>query len=854
MTKHGQKPPRIAERLLTLLANSGSNSAIIGDLEEEYTAMAESRGHASALLWYWKLIVISLPSFLKNKLYWSMAMFRNYLKIAFRNLLRNKLSATINLLGLAVGMACFVLIALWVQDELSFDNFQEHKDDLYLLTIEHPNNILDYNVPYALPYILAAQYPEIRAQTVIYELGEITTCTVQYQPEAKQPVVHYEKSVQLVNPDFFIMFSFPFKQGDPESALRQPNSLVISEKIAVKYFGTENPIGKSMTLNNRFDLVVTGVIAMPANSHLQLDFIAPLQQDISSNWDWRDRGYVLLDEKTDLQDFRAKIETSLNENYPQNLWGAMKVDVMPIEEVHLGFGRKTYVYIFSLIAVFILLIACINYMNLATASASNRAREVGLRKTIGAKKRQLIFQFLGESVLISALAFLLSLGLTYLLLPLMNNLTAKQLSLSPSADPLVYAFLLALVIMVGLISGSYPALFLTSARPIEILRSTLRFRSGRSLFRIISVVGQFAVSILLIVSTAIVYRQLHFVQGQPLGIQTDYILKIPINDGLRRRYTSFRNELLRNAHITHVSRGQAVPYAEDYKTGGVDWDGKDPDFMPTFRYSITDFDFVAMFGLELKEGRDFSKEFQADRRNFLINEKAAEYMGMDAPVGQRLQFWGIEGQIIGVVKNYHHVSLHREILPHIFTIYPRWHGDAVRYIFVKISSSGIPDTLAHIRKTAHALAPNFPLEYSFLDEGIEALYQSERRLGKIFTYFAFLAIFISCLGIFGLSAFFAEQRTKEIGIRKVMGASVAAITLLLSQQFSRWVLLANIVAWPIAYYAMFKWLQNFAYRTGLNLLVFAAAGILALLIASLPVAYQALKAANRNPVEALRYE
>jgi ABC-type antimicrobial peptide transport system permease subunit len=789
-----------------------------------------------------------------NKIYWSVAMFKNYFKIAFRNILRNKLSAGINLFGLAVGMACFILIALWVQDEMSFDDFHKNKENLYLLTIEHPNNILDYNVPYALPYILAKQYPEIQAQTVIYELGEIATCTVTYQPEQKQPVVHYEHSINLVSSEFFHMFSYPFVLGSPETALQELNSVVVSEQIAAKYFGPENPLGENLTLNNQEELIVTGVIKVPANSHLQPEFIALLQPDLSSDWNWRDRAYVLLDERTNLSDFRTKIAASLDENYPNNLGAPMKVDVLPIEEVHLGFGRKIHVYIFSVIALFILFIACVNYMNLATAGAGNRAREVGLRKTIGARKNQLVYQFLGESVLMSILAFLIALGLTQLLLPLMNRLTAKQLSLFPLHEPILYLFLIGLILFVGLISGSYPALFLTSARPIETLRATLRFQSGRSLFRIVTVVGQFTISILLIISTAVVYRQLHFIQNQPLGIQTDYTLKIPVNDSLRRRYVSFRNELLRNPNISHVSRGQAVPYAEDYKTNGVEWDGKDPDFSPTIRYSLTDFDFVEMFGLEIKEGRSFSRDFQGDRSNFLINEAAAEYMGMENPVGQQISFWGRTGQIIGVVKDYHHVSLHREILPHIFTINPRFLGRAVKFIFVRITATNIPDTLAHMQEASKKIAPAFPLEYTFLDEGVGAQYESEQRLGKIFTYFAFLAILISCLGIFGLSAFSAEQRTKEIGVRKILGASVTGITVLLSKQFSRWVLFANLFAWPIAYYAMYKWLENFAYRIGINLLVFAGAGMLALLVASLPVGYQALKAASSNPVEALRYE
>jgi ABC-type antimicrobial peptide transport system permease subunit len=853
MTKQGKKPPRIAERLLSFLVDRRANPAILGDLEEEFSATAESRGEAAALIGYWKLILISLPSFVQNRVYWSVTMFRNYFKIAFRNILRSKLFAAINLLGLAVGMACFILISLWVQDELSFDGFHVNKDHLFLLTIEHANNVLDPNVPYALPPLLAAAYPEIRDYTRIYELGQ-TTCSFSYQPEDGPRVIFYEDFVGLVDRPFFSMFSFPFVHGDPASALENPNSLVIREEIAAKYFGDENPLGKKLTFNGRQDLIVTGVVRIPPNSQIQLDFISPLQNDLADDWNWRDPSYILLDPQTSLEDFREKIVSSLNENAPYALTDTLKVDILPMEKVHLGFGRMTYVYIFSVIAVFILLIACINYMNLITAGSGKRAREVGLRKVVGAGRGQLIHQFLGESVLMSALAFALSLILVKLSLPVLNSLTAKDLALSSGANSYLYVYLLGLVLIVGILAGSYPALFLTASKPVDTLRAALHFSSRRSVFRVVTVVGQFTISVLLIASTLVVFKQMHFVQSRPLGLNTDQVLKIRSNPTLLQRFSSFKKELLANPLVSSVTRGQAVPYDEDYKTGGLEWAGKDPELNSNVRYSITDFDFIETFGIEVVEGRSFAQEYPGDRDNFIINQKAAEYMGMDAPVGQRLSFWGTEGQIIGVVKDFHHVSLHREIMPHVFCINPRYYSNWIKYVFVKIASENIPQTIRHMEAVSLKLAPDYPFEYTFLDQGVAALYDAEQRLGKIFTYFAFLAIFISCLGILGLSAFIAEQRTKEIGIRKVLGSTASGIVVLLSRQFAHWVLLANIIAWPLAYYAMHTWLQGFAYRTGLSFDLFILAGVLSLLTAALPTVILSLKAANSDPVDSLRYE
>jgi len=780
-------------------------------------------------------------------------MFINHLKFGLRNIKRHKLFSFINIAGLAVGMACFILIMLWVQDEQGYDNFHTNKDRLYLVTIIHPNDITDPNVPYALAPIMANEFPEIADYTRIYDLGALSTCSFGYRPDNGPSKMFYEDKVNLVDPSFFSMFSFPFIYGDPKTALQTPNSLVVSEKIASKYFGQKNPLGEKLTLNNRSDVIVTGVVRVPANSHLQFDFVAPLRNKLLTDWNWRDPSYVLLNKDVSLPEFRAKIAGILKNHSPFPKADSFKVDILPVSDIYLNFGRRTYVYLFSLIALFILFIACINYMNLATASSANRTREVGLRKVAGARRFQLVGQFLGESVLMSLLALLLSLILVKLFLPLVNNLTGKQMVFAPFQDFFMFFLLLGLVIAVGFISGIYPAFFLTASKPMDTLKGPVSFKAGHSLFRVVTVTGQFIISVLLIAGTAVVFNQLNYIRERPLGFKTDYIIKVPLNRTLLSGFNSFKNELLQNPNILNVTASQAVPYDEDLKTSGVEWEGKDPGLVPLVRYSITNVDYLETFEMEILDGRSFKREYPADRNNYIINEEAAKYMGMEAPVGQKLKFWGDQGTIIGVVKNFHHVSLHRKILPHIFNVNPR-HFNWLKYTFIKIAAGNVPGTLNYIKGMSLKYAPDYPFEYSFIDRGIGNLYQSEQKLGKIFGYFAFIAIFISCLGIFGLASFTAERRTKEIGIRKTLGAPVSSIVVLLSKDFSRWVLLANIIAWPLGWYAMHKWLENFAYRVDLSLFLFVFAGVLSFITAALPIGFHSIKAATANPVDTLRYE
>jgi putative ABC transport system permease protein len=846
-------PPASASRLLKLFANGADYDSAFGDLVETYEYIAETQGQNKANRWFWSEIVKSLPGFVKNRAYRRMAMIRNYFKIAFRNIGRNRLFAIINTMGLAVGMACFILITLWIQDELSYDTFHANKDHLFLMTIIHPDDVMDPNVPYALAPRLADEFPEIVHYTRIYELGNVRTCTFKYQPDEGPPVMFYESRVDLVDSSFFSMFSFSFLYGSPETALQNPDSVVLTDKIAVKYFGRVNPIGKVLTLNNREDLVISGVINIPSNSHLQTDFIALLPDRWEDNWNWADPSYLLIDNNFSVSDLKEKIAGSLVKYSPYPNADDFKVDLLPMSRVHLDFGRRTYVYIFSVIALFILLIACINYMNLATACSANRAREVGLRKVMGAKRPELIQQFLGESLLMSALALAFSLVLVRLGLPLINNLTSKQLTFSLLASHSTYFLLVGLIVAVGLISGIYPAFFLSANKPANTLKASTYIRFGRSSFRVVTVVGQFAISVLIIANTAVVFRQLSFIQKRPLGLKTDCVVKVPINGSLLARFESYRNRLLQSPKVLSVTAGQDVPFNEDYKTSGIEWDGKDPEMVPNMRYSISHFDYIETFEMEIVKGRSFIRNSSADRNNYVINEKAARYMGMDDPIGKRLKFWGREGIIIGVVKNYHHVSLHREIMPQVFTVNPQ-NFNALKYVFIKISSENIPETLEYIRQTSFIFAPDYPYEYSFLDQGIQDLYQTEQNLGKIFSTFAALAIFISCLGIFGLASFTAESRTKEIGIRKVLGASISSIIVLISKEFSRWIFLANIIAWPLGWYLMHRWLLNFSYRIGMSPFLFILAGILSFVTAAIPVSYHALKAALKDPVNSIRYE
>jgi putative ABC transport system permease protein len=791
-------------------------------------------------------------------------MFWNYLKITWRNIKRYKGYSSINIIGLAVGLACCILILLWVQDELSYDRFHAQTDDLYRAVTEfHKTEPAAHYWPVCAPLApaLKEDYPEIIKATRLRRLGRGQL--IKYGDKS-----FLESQVCLTDPDFFEMFTFPLVQGDPASVLSNPNSLVITEEMAAKYFGLENPLGKTLNINNEYDFSVTGIMKnVPHNSHLQFDFLLPFIriEDFEKDWavldNWTLSGfatYVLLQKGTSLQEINHKIKDYIQKHVAKS---KDLLYLQPLKDIHLysshiqfgieGQGNIKYVYIFSVVAFFVLVIACINFMNLATARSSNRAKEVGLRKVVGARRPQLIGQFFSESVLMALLSLILAVVLVELFLPAFRNLSGKPLESGFSGNINILLAIVVMTLITGFISGTYPALFLSSLRPVKVLKGRLKTEGRGYLFRKILVVSQFSLSILLIICTVLISNQVDYMRNRKLGLDKEQVVYLPIRSELVEKYDPLKIELLKNTEIRNVAASSNIPtYGVILTLDYITWEGKDPEDTRVLHATSTGYDFIETLNMEMVEGRSFSEEHPSDENAVVINETAQKIIAMEDPVGKRLMLGDTELLIIGIVKDYHFKSLHSEIEPLLLINAPSLY----RYILIKLDSGDIPGTLANIESTWKTFFPETPFEYHFLDEAYDRLYRTEQRMGTLFNYFTGLAIFISCLGLFGLASFMAEKRTKEIGIRKILGASVSGMVILLNREFIKWVLIANIVAWPVAYYAMSKWLQGFAYRTNMGVWNFALAALAAFAIAVATVSFQSLKAATANPADSLRYE
>ena len=780
-------------------------------------------------------------------------MIRNYIITALRNLVHNRLQSIISLFSLTTGFVCFILIYIWVRDELSYNRFHKNRDDLYQLTILHESGVLDPNGPYFLAYDMAEIYPEIINYTRIYNLGKLSNCQFSYRGENADPVMFYEENVIMVDTGFFSMFSFPFIYGNRQAALSMQDAVVLSRTTAEKYFGSEDPSGKILFLDNQLGLTVTGVIDVPGNSTLSPDVVMLLRSDHSDDYNWRDPSFVQLAPDVTRKEFSAKIADTFEELYQHPLPGKYVLGILPITKSHLSFGRLKYIYIFSSVALFILLIACINYIILSTGRTTRRAREIGLRKVAGGSRGQLVFQLLTESVLLSVVALFLAVIIVEVILPGFNTFIGKELRIGYTDHPRVILYFILIAVTAGVFSGLYPALYFTGRSPVASMQQAVLVRTGRSPFRLASVVTQFTLTMFLIVCTMMVIKQVKYCRDQSLGFTIDNIIQIPINSSLGQRYLLYRSALLQDPRILSVTAGQAVPFNEDYKTG-LDWEGMDPGFlMPLVRYSITMPGYLETFGMEILEGRSFKDDFNTDISNFVVNEEAVKYMGMEDPLGKKLTFWGVEGEIIGVVKDFHHVSLHREILPHVFAIHPSFY-QALGQIFIKVDPVELDKTLDFIETTTRNFAPDYPYTYSFIEEGLGKLYETEQKLGKLITWFSLLSIFISCLGIFGLTVFMSEQRTKEVGIRKVNGAVFSDLVLILNRDLVKWIVLAFVIAVPLSWYTMHSWLQNFAYRTGISSWMFIITGLGVLILALVTASGVIICAARTNPAESLRYE
>lgn len=787
----------------------------------------------------------------------SPALFLNSTKVSFRKMRRQKWYSLITVTGLAAGMACSILILLWVRNELSYDRFHADAENIYRVIMDdHLSDAVSVHpwLPFPLGPALKNEFPEIAAVS----RWRPDDMVVRYKDEA-----HTETRFLTVDPAFFEIFSFPFVQGTPALALADPKSIVIRDSMAPKYFGEDDPVGKVLNLSGRADLVVSGVVHIPDQSDFQFDFFFAFQSyplfnldlaPIEANWNAKNyQVYLLLQDGSSPESLEKKIAGFLNQRRPNR---NQVLHLQKLSRIHLfnpdgSDGAMRYVRVFSLIAAFVLLIACVNFMNLATARFEGRAREVGLRKTLGGSRGQLVRQFFSESLLHSGLALAAALALVGLALPFFNQILGRRLALDLAQADLVFG-LVAIVLLAGLVSGLYPALFLSSFPPARVIRSGAQ-PGGRSVrLRQILVVFQFALSTLLIVGTLIVNSQISFLMSRDLGMTQENVVYHLMQKKTRGSVGVVREELLKHPDIISVASSSALPLSIDSWIGYIDWEGRTAGQQLYPAFMSVDADFVPTCGLTIVSGRNFSRFRPADAESFIINETAWKQMGVENPIGLQISFWGHRGPVIGVVKDFTNRHMAEIIAPMILTA-----GDwemGKDYLLLRLRPGDPTGALKHFQETWGKVNPGFPCEYGFLDEAFGRMYTNERRLSSTLFPFAALAVFISCLGLVGLSFYLAEEKTKEIGIRRVLGASPWKIISLFSLNFARLVIVANVIAWPISYAVMHGWLGDYAFRTSIHAWLFFAAGGLGLGVAFLSVGYQTFRAATANPVDSLRYE
>lgn len=795
-------------------------------------------------------------------------MFRNYLTTALRNLSRQKIFTPLNVIGLSIGLASFVMIYMFISFELSFDKYHEKADRIYKVIKQDPGNFyMGTNIfrvtPVPLAESLVKEYPEVVSAT---KLSSRRTFLIRTDKD-----VYYDSGWHYADKHVFDVFTFPLLQGNPETALEDPYTVVLSETYARKYYGDENPVGKVLNINNEYDFTITGVMNdIPENSHFTANFFGSFEslRDQGINFERFSNNsqhtyFVMVDDR-DHRELEAKLPAFIDKYAGDNIWShhgqKSKYLIEPLTDIHLKsrgtFGIRPqsdikYIYLFVAIAFVILLIACINYMNLATVQSIRRGREVGIRKVVGAFRHQLIRQFIGESLLLTVISFILSCGLVYLFKPLFTKLVQKDIPFTFFTDVSFVVPLLGVVLLVGLLSGWYPALMASSIKPVTMLKGIYAKSKKGLMIRNSMVVIQFSISIVLIISTLIVTDQLNYIRDKKLGYDRDHVISFRL-----RGDTMTQNKEIVSSKVMNLASVKKVAFAthSPVRIGSsslAHFEGRtdDQDKLPTYQSRI-DENFIDLFEIEIIAGRNFSKEFSGDSIEYIINETTANKLGWDDPVGKVFGFGRRIGAVVGVMKDFHFTSLHLPIMPLALN-----NRDSNRNImFIKISPDNVQHTINEIETIWNEFNDGYPFSFTFLDEAYDNMYQSEIRLGTIFRYFAMLAILICSLGLFGLASFTAQQSTKEIGIRKVLGAGEGDIAGMLSWKFAKWVIAANIIAWPAGYYAMSIWLENFEYRISPGIGSFILAGLSALFIAGITISFQTLKAARSNPVKALRYE
>jgi len=804
-------------------------------------------------------------------------MLGSYIKIAFRNIRRHKAYSFINIAGLAIGMACCIILIIYVHSELSFDRYHDKAGRIFRLCVTGNTGGTQFtwgeSNAVAAP-VLKQDYAEVENAV---RFGGMPTASVKYKDS-----IFYENNIHFADDSVFDVFTWPLIKGNSDTALSVPYSIVLTEDMAHRYFGQEDPMGKILKFNNRKDFTVTGVMKnIPQNSHFLFDALCSFKtlyvqgktvSPILRNWlDFNFWTYLLLEENFDYKELENKFPALLEKHagkFMKARGSKERFFLQPLQDIYLrplGISASrpiTYVYIFSAVALFVLIIACINFMNLSTARSANRAREVGMRKVLGAERQKLIGQFLGEFLIYSLLSLFFAILIVEMTSPFLSSLTGRQLSLDIVAMPWIVPGFIGLTLFTGLLAGSYPAFFLAAFQPVNVLKGNLIKGGSNYNLRRILVIGQFIVSITLIIGTALIINQLNFMKTKDLGFEKANVVVLPIMDESPQRvFQAFNEELKSHPNILHTSSSSIIP--GNYPP----LNSKLPEgFTRSQTQAMDDLNvdagFIPAVGIKLAAGRNFSEGRKADERQaVIINETAVKRYGWENPLGKTIITSSPDGSskpvsktVIGVVKDFHLAPLSQIIRPLFMGNSPNHKFLPFRYLSIAIEPKNVDNTLTLIEDKWKEIFPEKPFSYTFLDESFNRQFRSVERSRAIFIYFTFLAIFIACLGLFGIAAFSAEQRTKEIGIRKVLGSTSVGIVYLLSKELMLHVLLANIVAWPLTYFMLHRWLQNFPYRTDINLIIFLLASGLVIMVGLTTVSFQAVKAALTNPVEALHYE
>ena len=769
-------------------------------------------------------------------------MIKIYIKTTIRNILRQKGYSFITIFSLTIGIAAFLMISLWIYTELSYDKFYNNSNNLYQVLGQGAKFKNFESLPQPLAPVLQQDIPEI-----------IYASRYENQPEVllkHNDLSFYEKGFIKVDNTFFDILKFRFLQGVRQLALKGPDSIVITKKIADKYFPHENPMGKILTINHKYDFKITGIIEDIAfNSSIQFEMVIPFENISSTgalSWDnFAPKVFIQVHENASLKDINSKLANFVEKYQTGSKLG---LSILPFKERHLFFsGIKKYIYLFLMIGILILIIASVNFINLSTVRSINRAREIGIRKVSGAFRKNIIFQFLGESLILAVIAVLLVLISLGPLARVFTNLTGKTLLLNNLFLILIMGFV---TLISGIFAGIYPAFFISNFQPTDVLKGKVQGKRKSHIVRNALIVFQFSISVILIIGAKGISTQLNHMKDMDVGYQREHVIQIPFKGESLKFYSVFKNNLNQDQRIKSVSGSIAgMPYF-GWTTGGIDWDGKDKDQNVFVNFNYIDYDFFKTMLIGIKEGRVFSKAYPSDTKNYIINEEMAGVMGFTSPVGETIRLWDKPGEIIGVVKNFNHETLEKKIEPLILLLRP----NTIEFALVKIKSQDISATIQYIKRTWDGILPAYPFKYEFLDNEFNSKYFNIEKIGKLVNVFSAIAVFIACLGLFGLASFNTEERRKEVGIRKTLGSTSWQIVFLFTKDFIKWVIIANLIAWPIAWYVMNKWLQNFAYHGNLTIWSFLLAGVLVFMISIFAVGYQTIKASISNPVDSLRYE